>query len=203
MSSWAPSTTAQRKKNFQKSIDPWVLLFSSNLLFLMSFLNIWPRTWKQTLEQEEIRPLKCQLTSAMQGLADKDPGFHVVDASSQGPPATLSEATLTLLGHHGAGDRTEQWSVVGVSPQMVESRKGAVGSLSLGRACTWSFLFLPLGVLQAGTGYLTWGSGLAFPGVGRWERNMLSVRVQPLMAKRSGFGSWAWFLLDEWLTACT
>ena len=72
----------------------------------MSFLNIWPRTRKQTLEQEEIRPLKRQWTSAMQGLVDKDPGFRMADASSQGPPATLSEATLTLLGHHGAGDPT-------------------------------------------------------------------------------------------------
>lgn len=70
-------------KNFQKSIDPWVLFLSSNLLLLMSFLNIWPRTWKQTLEQEEIRPLKCQWASAMQGSADKDPGLHVADAPSQ------------------------------------------------------------------------------------------------------------------------
>lgn len=45
------------RKNSQKPVDPWVLFLPSNLLLLKSFLNIWPRTWKQTLEQEEIMPL--------------------------------------------------------------------------------------------------------------------------------------------------
>ena len=65
------------RKNSQKSIDPWVLFFPSNLLLLKSFLNIWPRTWKQTFEQEEVMPLndcgyqRCSVWSA----ADADPGF--------------------------------------------------------------------------------------------------------------------------------
>ena len=104
------------RKNSQKSIDPWVSLLPSNLLLLKSFLHIWPRTWKQTLEQEEIMPLDdcghqwCSVW-LMQTL-----GSPLADAPSQGLCAALSEATLVLRSHRRSAGPTGEWPAVGKLP---------------------------------------------------------------------------------------
>ena len=95
------------RKNSQKSIDPCILFFPSNLLLLKSFLNIWPRTWKQTFEREEIMPLNdCGHQRCSVWLV-QTLGSPLADASSRGLRATLSEAKLVLLSHHRSADPTE------------------------------------------------------------------------------------------------
>lgn len=194
------------RKNSQKSIDPWVLLLPSNLLLLKSFLHIWPRTWKQTLEQEEIMPLDdcghqwCSVW-LMQTL-----GSPLADASSRGLCAALSEATLVLWSHRRSADPTGQWPAVGKLPFKggSQERKGRKPpSRAAEQFCrlsgTWTRV-PPSWKAPPRTSYPAWGSGPVLPGAGRQARNR--VRVTAIFDVKEVRIWMVRLILIRWVTSC-